>query len=63
MDRKQYKLPVYAVASELPKTIFKGILPTTLVFDRQGRISFQGEGAANYSSKKFTDFIDILLKH
>jgi thiol-disulfide isomerase/thioredoxin len=62
MDRKQYKLPVYAVASDLPKNIFKGTLPTTIVFDRQGRISFQGEGAANYSSKKFVGFIEELLK-
>jgi thiol-disulfide isomerase/thioredoxin len=60
MDRKGYKLPVYTFASDLPKSIFKGSLPTTLVFDKQGRISFRGEGAADYSSKKFIDFIKKL---
>ncbi|MDQ7947635.1 MAG: TlpA disulfide reductase family protein [Pedobacter sp.] len=63
MDRKKYQLPVYAFASDLPKDIFKGTLPTTLVLDKQGRISLHGEGAADYSSKKFTDFIRLLLKN
>ena len=63
MDRKAYQLPVYAFASDIPKSIFKGSLPTTLVFDKKGRISFQGEGAANYASKKFTDFVKVLLKN
>lgn len=62
LDRKKYKLPLHAAASSMPKSIFNGALPTTLVFDRKGRISFQGEGAANYSSKKFTDFVEQLLK-
>ncbi len=60
MDRKKYKMPVYAFASDLPEKIFKGSLPTTVVFDKKGRISFQGEGAANYASSKFINFIKQL---
>jgi thiol-disulfide isomerase/thioredoxin len=60
MDRKGFKLPIYTIASNIPKEIFKGSLPTTVVFDKKGRISFQGEGAADYSSKKFIDFIKKL---
>lgn len=60
MSRKQYKLPVYQVASNMPETIFKGSLPTTIVFDKMGRISFNAEGAANYASPKFTAFIKKL---
>lgn len=62
LDRKKYNFPVYAMASDVPQNIFKGTLPTTLVFDKKGRVSMQGEGAANYSSKKFTSFISELLK-
>lgn len=62
LDRKKYKLPIYAMASDVPQNIFKGTLPTTLVLDRKGRISLHGEGAANYSSKQFTNFISELLK-
>jgi hypothetical protein len=60
MDRKKYKLPVYTFASQLPKELFKGSLPTTIVFDKKGRISFNEEGAANYSNPKFIAFIKQL---
>jgi len=60
MDRKKYKLPVYTFASQLPKELFKGSLPTTIVFDKKGRISFNEEGAANYSNSKFIAFIKQL---
>lgn len=60
MDRKKYKLPVYAAASNMPDVIFKGSLPTTIVFDKKGRLSYHDEGAANYSNPKFITFIKQL---
>ena len=60
MARKKYDLPVYNFASDLPETIFKGTLPTTVVFDKKGRLSFHREGAANYASPKFIAFINKL---
>ncbi|MDT4840301.1 Thiol-disulfide oxidoreductase ResA [compost metagenome] len=60
MDRKKYKMPVFAIADNLPEAIFKGSLPTTVVFDKMGRLSYHGEGAADYSSAKFIDFINKL---
>lgn len=60
MDRKSYRLPIYNSITAVPETIFKGSLPTTIVFDKMGRISFKGEGAANYNSPKFIAFIQQL---
>ena len=60
MDRKGYGLPVYAAASGIPDVIFKGALPTTVVFDKRGRISYHESGAANYGSDKFIEFIKKL---
>lgn len=60
MDRKGYQLPVYNAASSIPDIIFKGSLPTTVVFDKKGRISYQEAGAANYASSKFMEFIKKL---
>lgn len=60
MDRKGYQLPVYNAASSIPDVIFKGSLPTTVVFDKKGRISYQEAGAANYASSKFMAFIKKL---
>ncbi len=62
MNRKNYDLPLYAVASAIPQTIFKGSLPTTVVFDKLGRMSYHGEGAANYADQKFIDFMEKLIK-
>lgn len=57
MDKKGYKLPVYVAASSIPEQLFAGSLPTTVVFDKQGRISYHEEGAADYGNSKFIDFI------
>ena len=61
MKRKKYTMPVYQMASNLPKQIFAGSLPTTVVFDKEGRLSFKHEGFAKYNSKTFIDFIDKLI--
>jgi thiol-disulfide isomerase/thioredoxin len=57
MNKKKYGMPVYEVASDIPEQLFKGSLPTTIVFDKMGRVSFNEEGAANYAHKKFVAFI------
>lgn len=62
MKRKSYSMPIYQMASSVPEQIFAGSLPTTVVFDKQGRVSFRHEGTANYHSKKFVDFIEKLRK-
>lgn len=62
MKRKNYQMPVYHMASSVPDQIFSGSLPTTVVFDKQGRLSFQHVGAAKYNSQKFIDFIEKLRK-
>lgn len=62
MKRKNYQMPVYQMASSVPEQIFSGSLPTTVVFDKKGRLSFQHAGAANYNSQKFIDFIEKLRK-
>ncbi len=59
-DRKKFKMPIFALASSIPKEIFNGSLPTTIVFDKQGRIAYNGVGAANYANPKFIALIKEL---
>jgi thiol-disulfide isomerase/thioredoxin len=61
MDKKAFGLPVFAVASAIPEAVFKGSLPTTVVFDKSGNLVYHGEGAANYADKKFIAFIEKLI--
>lgn len=60
MDKKHYQLPVYRIDSEIPDQLFKGSLPTTVVFDKDGRISYNESGAANYDDANFIKFINRL---
>ncbi|RZK41542.1 MAG: TlpA family protein disulfide reductase [Pedobacter sp.] len=60
MARKNFKLPVYTFESAVPEQLFSGSLPTTIVFDKMGRISYNESGAANYASTKFIAFIEQL---
>lgn len=65
LKNKNYPFPVYKIASNIPASLYQGALPTTLVFDKKARLSFKHEGVADYSNKKFVEFIDQLkaLKH
>ena len=58
-DRK-FEMPVYKLESNVPEQIFAGSLPTTIIFDKQGRLSFRHEGIANYADKKFVEFLNKL---
>jgi thiol-disulfide isomerase/thioredoxin len=60
MARKKYNMPLYTFYSTLPPNLLGQSIPTTFVFDKQGRLAFREEGAANYSSKKFINFIEEL---
>jgi thiol-disulfide isomerase/thioredoxin len=60
MDGKKFRLPIYAVASQIPEALYQGSLPTTVVFDKQGHIAYNEIGAANYGDPRFIEFINKL---
>lgn len=62
MTDRKYELPVYKVESDVPEQIFSGSLPTTVIFDKQGRLSLHHEGAADYADKKIVDFLSKLSR-
>jgi thiol-disulfide isomerase/thioredoxin len=62
MQRNQYNMPLYQMAGNVPEQLFSGSLPTTVVFDKKGRISFHHVGTANYHNQKFIDFVEKLRK-
>ena len=60
MQRHSYDFPIYKITSNIPSKIFESALPTTVIFDKQGRLSFRHEGMADYSDDKFIDFLNKL---
>lgn len=61
MRKHNYDLPVYSSITQIPESIFKSSLPTTVILDKHGRLVFKHEGSADYESPKIKKFIDGLL--
>jgi len=62
LEKKEYDFPIYKVNGKIPKNIYKGVLPTTLVLDKEGEVRYHHKGFANYSSEEFFNQIENLLK-
>lgn len=62
MKKHNYDLPVFTQGSNIPESLFKGSVPTTVIIDKRGKIVFKHEGMADYNSEKMQSFVDSLLK-
>ncbi len=62
MQNKGYSLPVYTLAGPLPAGLVSNAIPTTVIIDKKGRVVARHEGAADYSSEAFYNYLDGLLK-
>ncbi len=58
MERKTYDLDVYIPASQISGDYFQGALPTTLLFNKSGKLVFKHEGGADYSNTEFEKFLE-----
>ncbi|MGU3374762.1 TlpA family protein disulfide reductase [Chryseobacterium sp. M5A1_1a] len=59
---KGFTVPFLTPGSAIPKEIYDGSLPTTVVLDKKGEIRFHHKGVADYSKDSFYDQMDQLLK-
>ncbi|WP_423146052.1 TlpA family protein disulfide reductase [Rubrolithibacter danxiaensis] len=62
MKKKNYSLPVYISASNVPEQLFSGSLPTTHILNKKAELVFSHEGMADYDSPEMVKFIEGLLK-
>lgn len=62
LNKKGLDLPLYAPASQLPPSLYTGTLPTTVILDKSGNVTFHHEGAADYSNPEVAEFIRKLLQ-
>jgi len=60
MKKHQYALAVVSPASEIPPVFMQGAVPTTVILDKEGKMVYRQEGAADYNSKEMVDFIGQL---
>ena len=62
MKKNKFDLPVYAPDGPLPKELFKGSLPTTVIINNEGEIVFLHEGMADYDSGETEKLLNDLSK-
>ena len=63
MQKNGYQIPVYGGQLDgLPRNLYSGTIPTTLVIDKKGDVVFNEVNRANYNDQKFADYIIALSK-
>lgn len=62
MNKNGWALPVYFPGGNIPADYFTGTLPTTVIVDKEGTITFKHSGTADYSNEKFKDYLEELSK-
>lgn len=61
LAKNKYLFPIYRSLGNVPKEIFSGSLPTTIVLDKNGHIAMRKEGMAGYDSEEFIEQLKSLL--
>src|SRR5690606_9207369 len=59
MKSKKFDLPVFIPDGQIPRELFSGSIPTTIIVDKQNNIIGRQVGSADYSSQ---EVIDLMTK-
>ncbi len=62
LEKENYTVPFYKSKGNVSEEIYTGMLPTTIVLDKEGRIRLHHTGFANYGSEKFMKQIEDLMR-
>ncbi len=62
MEKNGWTIPVYFPAGNIHGDYFTGTLPTTVIVDKEGKITFKHSGTADYSNEKFKNYLEELSK-
>jgi len=62
LNKEKYSVPLYRSVGSVPKEVYSGSLPTTVVLDKRGKVRLHHTGLANYSSAGFLKQIEELIR-
>lgn len=60
MTKNNWTLPVYIPNQNIPPDYFTGTLPTTVIVNKKGQITFKHSGVGDFSNKKIKDYLKAL---
>lgn len=58
--KKEYDLPIYELAGQLPEMYRSSAIPTTFVIDADGNLALTHKGMADYDTDDFKSFLNSL---
>ncbi|MGA8854747.1 MAG: redoxin domain-containing protein [Christiangramia sp.] len=59
-EKKNYDLPIYQLAGQLPAMYRSSAIPTTFVIDADGNLALTHKGMADYDTDDFKSFLNSL---
>ncbi len=59
-EKKDYDLPIYQLAGQLPAMYRSSAIPTTFVIDADGNLALTHKGMADYDTDDFKSFLNSL---
>ena len=62
LEKENYTVPFYKSKGNVSEEIYTGMLPTTIVLDKEGKVRLHHTGFANYVSDKFMKQIEDLMR-
>lgn len=62
LQKEKFTIPFLVPNSSIPKELYNGSIPTTIVLDKTGKIRMHHSGMADYSKDSFYQEIEQLLK-
>ena len=62
IKKRKLNLPIYFAEGTIPHDLFDGILPSTVILDKQGKIAHRTLGAADFSDEEVVTFLNDLSK-
>jgi thiol-disulfide isomerase/thioredoxin len=57
MSKHGFGLPIYQANDAIPENLLGRSIPTTVVFDRNGKMVFRNEGSADYNNAKVLAYL------
>jgi len=60
LRERNFDLPILKQASDIPKSVFTGELPTTVLLDKKGRVIYREDELVDFKHERFAKLLDSL---
>ncbi|WP_052324053.1 TlpA disulfide reductase family protein [Flavihumibacter sp. ZG627] len=61
LQKNSYTMPLSKAAGIVPKEVYSGTLPTTVILNKEGKVVLKKEGLANYNTDAFIKQLEEVL--